>query len=140
MHIRKLNETDYEDILLKWWKDWRWVAPQKDMLPENGSGGFIVYDEDVPVCAGFLYNTNSGIAWCEFVVSNFEYKDRDKRKKALLLLLDTLEQVALSLGKKYLYSVLKSHGLINTYETAGYVKGDKGYQEMIKLIWQQQRQ
>lgn len=140
MHIRKLNETDYEDILLKWWKDWKWTAPQKDMLPENGSGGFIVYDEDVPVCAGFLYNTNSGIAWCEFVISNFEYREKDKRREALLLLLNTLEQVASSLGKKYLYSVLKNHSLIDTYEAAGYVKGDRGYQEMIKLIWQQQQQ
>ena len=34
--IRKLNKTDYDNILLKWWKDWRWTAPPKDFLPDDG--------------------------------------------------------------------------------------------------------
>ena len=30
--IRKLNPSDYEDVLVKWWKDWGWQAPAKDFF------------------------------------------------------------------------------------------------------------
>lgn len=140
MNVRKLVETDYDEILTGWWKDWKWTPPEREMLPENGTGGFIIFDEDIPVCAGFLYNTNSNIAWVEFVVSNFNYKDRKKRKWAFTLLLSYLENLSTSIGKKYLYSILKSDSLIKTYEQLGYVKGDNKYQEMIKITWQQQQQ
>ena len=53
LNIRPLNETDYDETLVGWWKDWKWDAPPKDFLPENGSGGMIVLDGDEPVCAGF---------------------------------------------------------------------------------------
>ena len=42
--VRKLNDTDYDNILLGWWKDWNWEAPLKDFLPDNGEGGIIVFD------------------------------------------------------------------------------------------------
>ena len=79
-NIRKLNSLDYDSILVKWWKDWRWTAPPKDFLPENGEGGFIVYDNDIPVCAGYIYMTNSKVGWCDWIISNFEYKNKKKRK------------------------------------------------------------
>lgn len=28
-NIRLLNESDYDETLVKWWKDWRWQAPLK---------------------------------------------------------------------------------------------------------------
>ena len=52
--IRQLQEGDYENILVNWWKDWGWEPPQKDFLPEDGKGGMIIYDGDTPVCAGFI--------------------------------------------------------------------------------------
>ena len=65
LNIRKLHATDYEDLLLSWWKDWGWDAPAKDFLPDNGEGGLIVFDEEIPVCAGFVYVTNSKVAWVD---------------------------------------------------------------------------
>ena len=72
--IRELNETDYESILVGWWKDWRWTPPPKDFLPDGGKGGFIVYDGDIPVCAGYIYITNSKVGWCDWIISNINYK------------------------------------------------------------------
>jgi hypothetical protein len=86
--IRQLNKYDYNSILIDWWKDWRWEAPPKDFLPDDGSGGYIVYDGDIPVCAGFIYITNSKVGWCDWIISNFNYKDRKKRKKALVELIN----------------------------------------------------
>ena len=82
--IRKLNNKDYETILLKWWKDWRWTPVPKDFLPDNGKGGYIVYDKETPVCAGFMYVTNSKVGWCDWIISNIEYKDRKKEKSVVV--------------------------------------------------------
>ena len=38
MYIRKLEHSDYDEILTKWWKDWRWSAPPRDFLPEEMIG------------------------------------------------------------------------------------------------------
>jgi hypothetical protein len=134
MKVRNLTHEDYDEILVKWWNDWRWVAPVRDFLPEDGKGGFIVYDEDTPVCAGYMYITNSKAGWCDFVVSNFNYKNKEKRKKALELLIDTINVVLKNVGCVYSYTVLKNKSLINTYEKLGYKKGSINCSEMIKIL------
>jgi hypothetical protein len=129
--IRLLNDTDYEDILVGWWKDWRWTAPSKDFLP---SVGLIVYDEDIPVCAGYIYTTNSAVAWVDWIISNFNYKDKENRKQALKLLVDTLTNVNRDSGFKYCYALIKNKSLINTYKELGYTQADSYTSEMIKKL------
>jgi hypothetical protein len=136
MQVRALKEEDYDQILVKWWRQWRWTPPAREMLPDNGRGGFIIYDGDVPVVAGFLYQTNSKMAWVEWVISDFDYKDKDKRKEAISMLLAYLEGLAKAMGKKALYSLLKSKPLIEAYKLAGYESTETGYTEMIKRIWE----
>lgn len=136
LHVRNLTSEDYSENLVKWWNDWKWTAPPREFLPENGLGGFMVCDEDYPVVAGFLYTTNSSVAWVEFIVSNIEYRHKENRKKAIRLLILTLEELAKINGKKYIYSSLKSEPLINAYMDCGFVKGSSNTQEMIKTIWQ----
>lgn len=134
MNIRKLNSTDYDDILVQWWKDWRWEPPSRDFLPENGEGGFIVYDGDTPICAGFSYLTNSKAGWCEFVISNFNYKEKDKRKQALYLLINTINEVLRIQGCKYVFTSVKNKQLINTYKELDYIIGSSNCTEMIKKL------
>ena len=81
--IEPLQEGDYENILCKWWKDWRWTPPSKEFLPDNGLGGFMVYDDGVPVCAGFMYRTNSKAVWCDWIISNIEYKVLDRSQASV---------------------------------------------------------
>ncbi len=132
--IRKLNKTDYNNILVKWWKDWRWTPPPKDFLPEDGEGGFIVYDNEIPVCAGFLYVTNSKTGWCDWIISNFEYKQKIKRKKALKRLITTLTHTLKLSGCKYAYALIKSDSLIKVYKEEGYSEAGQYNKEMIKIL------
>jgi len=134
MEVRNLIHSDYDEILVKWWKDWRWVAPSRDFLPDNGNGGLIVYDGDIPVCAGYMYVTNSKTGLCEFIVSNFHYKDKKKRKEAISLLIYTIDKVLKNVGCKYSYSVLKNKSLINIYKEVGYQEGSKNCTEMVKIL------
>jgi len=134
LNIIPLKETDYKDILCGWWEDWRWTPPLKDFLPEDGMGGFIVYDGDIPVCAGFMYTTNSKAVWCDWIISNIRYKDRQKRKEALELLIKTISDKAELLGMKYIYALIKNKPLIKTYEKLGFISASSYNQEMIKKI------
>ncbi|MCH1473422.1 MAG: hypothetical protein L7V85_05875 [Bacteroidia bacterium] len=132
-NIRRLEDSDYES-LVKWWKDWEWEAPPKDFLPENGTGGFMVSKDDSDICAGFIYLTNSKVAWIEFVISNKQYKEKD-RKDAIQFLINSLSAVAQESNAKYGYAVLKHKGLIKHYEESGFFKSDENITEMLTL-WQ----
>jgi len=134
LNIIPLKETDYENILCGWWRDWRWSPPLKDFLPDNGKGGFIVYDGDIAVCAGFMYITNSKAIWCDWIISNINYKDRVKRKEALELLINTISNKAELLGMKYIYALIKNKPLIDTYKKVGFIAASSYNQEMIKKI------
>lgn len=134
LDIRVLSDTDYDNILVDWWAQWDWEAPSKDFLPDNGKGGFIVYDSDTPICAGFMYMTNSKVCWVDWIVSNKEYREKPYRKEAITLLIDTLTNVGKNMGCKYVYALIKHGNLIKTYEELGYVKGDSYTSEMIKIL------
>ena len=133
MESRYLQDGDYECILTGWWNDWNWMAPPKDSLPEDGLGGVMIHKGDVNVCAGFLYGTNSKTAWCEYVISNKEYKGND-RSDAIRLLITILSKIAKDRGYKYIFTSVKHPGLINHYKNCGYIESSKGCQEMIKIL------
>ena len=134
LYIRELNESDYDDILVGWWKQWKWEAPQRDFLPNDGKGGIIVYDEETPVCAGFMYLTNSKVAWVDWIISNKEYTKKPQRKDAIKLLVSSLTDICKKTGSKYSYALIKNQSLIGMYEQLGYIKGDSYTAEMIKAL------
>ena len=134
LYIRELNETDYDEILVGWWKDWGWDAPLKDFLPRDGRGGIMVLDGEIPVCAGFMYITNSKVAWVDWIISNKEYTKKPQRKDAIKLLVSALTDICKTAGNKYVYALIKNESLINTYQELGYVKGSNYTTEMIKKL------
>ena len=134
LNIEPLQEGDYENILYQWWKDWRWSPPSKEFLPDNGMGGFMVYDDGVPVCAGFMYLTNSKAVWCDWIISNFKYKNRQGRKEAIELLISTIANLAKELDNKFVYALIKNKPLIDTYKKVGFEEGSCYTSEMIKKL------
>ena len=90
LQVRNLKKDDY-DYIAKWWKWWRWKVIPKEMLPENGLSGLMVEKDGVRIVSGFIYMTNSTGAMLEFIVSNPDYKEKD-RKQAIELLISTAEE------------------------------------------------
>jgi hypothetical protein len=134
LKIRELNEKDYEDILVGWWKDWGWEPPQRDFLPDEGKGGIIIYDGDVPICAGYMYLTNSKVGWVDWIISNKNYTNKELRKDAISMLVSRLTDICGLVGCKYVYALIKNQSLIKMYEELGYIKGDSYTSEMIKVL------
>ena len=131
LDIQPLSDEDYDKVLKGWWLDWKWNPPAKEFLPENGTGGFLELDNKTPICAGFIYLTNSKVAWVDWIISNKNYKDRDKRKHALTLLVSTLTKLAKSTGYIFGYALMKNKSLIEIYKELGYTEGETYNSEMI---------
>lgn len=130
--VRFLKEDDYE-VLCEWWKAFRFPAPPRDFLPENGTGGIMVQKDGVNIVAGFVYFTNSAIAWSEFIISNFDYKDKD-RKEAIKILIYELNELSKSKGSKYIYTVVKNQNLKKIYQEMGYSNGSVKVDEMVLVL------
>lgn len=132
--VKQIEEDDYDNILVGWWREWGWEAPPKDFLPDNGCGGIMIYEDETPICAGFMYATNSRVACIDFIISNKNYTHKQKRKDAITLLINKLTSISKESHFKYGYALIKHKGLIKKYEELGYVKGDSYTSEMIKLL------
>lgn len=131
--IRYLKEEDY-DVLCQWWKAWRWSAPERDFLPENGTGGFMVSKDGVDIVAGFIYFTNSKVCWSEFIISNFDYKDKEDRNEAFKILIHEINELAYSRGCKYIYTVVKNKNLETVYKEMGFSNGSIKVNEMVMVL------
>tara|TARA_R100000664_G_C2756484_1_gene144378 strand:+ start:3458 stop:3871 length:414 start_codon:yes stop_codon:yes gene_type:complete len=132
--IKPLTHEDYDNHLVGWWKDWKWLPPARDFLPQDGTGGLMVYDNETPVCAGFIYNTNSKVGWVDWIISDKSYRKNPERQEALELLINTLSDICSQSGNKYAYALLRHKGLTKTYQGLGFKAGDQYTQEMIKVF------
>lgn len=132
-NVRSVKEEDYDGLLKKWWSDWRFTRPPKEFLPM--SSGLIVSYEGVDVCACFIYNIdNAPVAWMEFVISNFEVKDRELRKNALEFMYEFVKQVCTINDKKFIFVNAKSQYFQNGLKASGFKEGTDNVKEMIYLL------
>jgi len=133
LNIRRLEESDWE-TLCSWWDKWpEWVNPPKDFLPDNGTGGLMVYKHNTPIVAGFIYYTNSKAALLEWIISNPDYREAD-RKQALELLIQAAENVCKANGIKYMFSIGRSKPLIETHRKLEWTIDESPSYEITKRI------
>lgn len=132
MIARRLTQGDYP-LLKKWWKDWGWIPVLREALPESGTGGIMIENDGIPICAGFLYLTNSTIAWMEWEISDKE-SDKEIRKKALELLEHELTLWAEGVERKVLFSVTQNKSLIEKRKNNGWIVDENPSYEMTKTI------
>tara|TARA_R110001606_G_C14897358_1_gene593521 strand:- start:89 stop:496 length:408 start_codon:yes stop_codon:yes gene_type:complete len=133
LKARILQDEDW-DTLCKWWNSWpKWVNPPKSFLPDNGKGGLMVEKNGKPIVAGFLYLTNSDAVLLEWIVSDPEYRDKD-RKQALELLITSAEDTCRALGKVHMFSIGRNKHLIETHKKLGWTVDSEPSHELIKNI------
>jgi len=129
--INAIEETDY-DKFVEWGKFFKFPFPPKNMLPSNGFGGLkLTNKEGIDICAGYLYETNSDIAWLEWIISNPSVKNKVVRKEALTELIYYLTLHAKQKGYKAVFSSIKEVGLIEKYKKNGYSESNRNSKEMI---------
>ena len=130
LNIRRLDNEDYS-TLVKWWDAWpEWQAPPKTFLPDTG---FIVEKNNIGIVAGYVYMTNSKAALLEWIVSNPEYRESD-RKDAITLLIQAVERVLSDQGIKHVFTIGRHKSLINLHKKLGWMVDEKPSYEIIKNL------
>tara|TARA_S200002703_G_scaffold68648_1_gene59600 strand:- start:9341 stop:9739 length:399 start_codon:yes stop_codon:yes gene_type:complete len=130
LNIRRLNDDDYS-TLVKWWDAWpEWQAPPKTFLPDTG---FIVEKNNIGIVAGYVYMTNSKAALLEWIISNPEYRESD-RKDAITLLIQAVERVLSDQGIKHVFTIGRHKSLINLHKKLGWMVDEKPSYEIIKNL------
>ena len=124
MTKRPYTSLDYK-MLTKWWVDNDWTPVAEDCLPKTG----LIVDE---CAAGFLYATDSNIAWLEWVVAD-KFAEKLKRSRAIDALIYELCEAARIQGFKLIFTSVKHDRLEKRYLNQGFNKGDTGVTQMIRL-------
>jgi hypothetical protein len=132
LKARILLEQDYS-MLEEWWKAWGWPPVSKDVLPDDGTGGVMIEYKNKPIVAGFIYWSNSGMCWFDWVISDPEGSKR-ARPLAIKFLIQTVEQMVKNAGKKCIMSISRSNSLLKIHKKLGWMVDETPSHEMIKII------
>lgn len=126
MYSRNHIADDYE-LFCEWWQQWGWTAIPYEFLPENS----IVICDDKPICAVFLYKTDTPIVWMENYISD---KYTENRGGALDLLFEDAQKKVKEMGFSVIMSSVRHNGLARRLEKNGFIKADEGLTNYIKAV------
>lgn len=124
MTVEQFNPELHYESVCSWWEGHGWPALPMNALP---SRGFIVPD----VAAGFLYSTDSCIAWMEWVVANPKANARDIYS-GVKELVSTIIKEAKEDGFSLVFTAVRHHGLGRLYEKENFKLTDSG---MNLMMW-----
>jgi len=128
--VRPYTTEDYKTVS-SWWKQWDWDGIPEAFLPENG----LVVTADVPVCAAFIYRTDTPIYWVENYISD-KSAEKPIRSEALDLLVSACIKKAKEMGALVVMSSIKHTGLGRRLEKNGFVVSDKNMTVYMRSVWE----
>ena len=132
--FRSFNDEDYITIF-KWWDFW-WgenKGIKREILPHNDYC-YIIEKNDTPIASGFLYIAkNAPMGYLTFVVSNPEYKEKDRRI-IIEQLITNIEEEAKSQGIKFMFTVCESIHMQNMHNKLGWTISKAPSYETFKYI------
>ena len=123
INFRSFKEGDYE-ICCEWWK-WWWkkvgLDPvQRVFLPKD-ERCFVLEKDGIPIVATFLFLTEIPIvAWTTYLVSNPEYKEKDRRD-LIKLLIKNVEKEAEKIGIMQLFTICMNDHMTNIHKDLDWI-------------------
>ena len=124
---RKFDFNRDYDTILSWWEKHCGFAPKPDHLSQNG---IIVEANGMPICAGFLYQTDSAICVFEFVVCNPD-APKSAREEGLKALITAIQCSAYAMGYKLIYTSINIQAYIRKLKNAGFIELNTGMSHLF---------
>ena len=129
--VRPIEEDDYR-FIDKWWKDATGkTPPERSLLPENGLHGLMVCKNNNPVACTYLYLTNSKMGYCDYMIGDPEYREKDRYELILQLMVGAI-RTANNLGYEDFWFLTKEEGLLEKCKELG-VKVSKEKYHVVTL-------
>ena len=123
INFRSFKPGDYETCC-EWWKWWwqrsRQNPVQRAFLPKD-ERCFVIEKNGIPIAATFLFLTEIPIvAWTTYLVSNPEYKEKDRRD-LIKLLIKNVEKEAEKYGIMQLFTVCGDRHMSNIHDSLDWI-------------------
>lgn len=115
--IRPIKEEDYM-LIDSWWKMIDKSPPPRNLLPENGLHGLMACKDGRPIVCNYIYLTNSKFAYSDYMISDTNYKGRD-RFDIVLELMNISIGTAWELGYEDFWFITKSKGMLKRCKALG---------------------
>tara|TARA_B110000211_G_C14008269_1_gene521866 strand:+ start:874 stop:1296 length:423 start_codon:yes stop_codon:yes gene_type:complete len=123
--IRTIREEDY--ILIdSWWKMINKLPPPRNLLPENGLHGLMACKDGRPIVCTYLYLTNSKFGYCDYMISDTNYKGRD-RFEIVLELMNMSIGTAWELGCEDFWFITKNKAMLKRCKALGVKVSEEPY-------------
>ena len=117
-NARPIKVEDHT-ILMEWWNSYDGIEiPDSSILPDNGLGGFVMEKEGKMVAAAYVYLTNSDVGYIDFLISNPNYKGRDRYDIIAKLILVCSES-AVAKGCKLVWAMTTYDGVVRRCRDLG---------------------
>ena len=117
MNIRRVTKEDYK-IINSWYLGHNHAKPLLKNLPNNGLGGLIL-EKDKPIAVAYIYTTNSSMGYIDFLMSDPNYKGKD-RYDIILELFKACTQEAYDLGCETVWAQSSIKGVTKRAKEIGW--------------------
>ena len=128
--IRKFKTVEDYPTIAKWWVRHSWVPVPIQGLPGTGLVSEI---DGKPVAAGWLFLSDSCMAWMEYMVGDPDSKFED-RDKGLDEVVEGLSDVARGLGYKIIMVSVGHKRLIDRYSKHDFKETDLNMVNMTRRL------
>lgn len=115
-------------LLTHWWKGWGLPEIPLEYLSNTG---LVISDEGLASCMGFIYSTNSALAWMEFLTAD-PLLSAEKRSLAVDLLIEKLCEMAKKMGFKSVLTTTVKPSLIQRCTGLGFRVSDENVTHLVR--------
>lgn len=133
MKARKIKEKDFNTIN-DWYKGWGWPLLDRELLPDNGKEGLIISDNNIDLIAGFVWFTDSKMAFFGYVISNPIKLKKGQRQEAISTLILCAEELCKKVGVKVLVTSSSTRSLIEKHKELNWKSNDRASFELMKIL------
>ena len=113
-----------------WWDAHKWPRIPLQSLPENG---LVAVVDGEPLCAGWVYRTDSNMAWMEWLVMSPK-APRPVRGYALDELIRALIALAMTLGAGVVFTSCRVPRLVNRLQDHGFQVTDSAMTNLVRVL------
>lgn len=123
-------EDSHYPMLCEWWESHKWPVMPRQFLPQTG---IISKKDDVYLCAGFLYKTDSDLCWLEYLISNRQGL-REYHSEGVDKCIEALLNEAKRSQFKAVFTSCRNKPLISRYEKHGFGISDSEMTNLIRVL------
>ena len=124
------NKDKHFEEIKNWWNFWS--GPQVFSPEILSTHGVIMVKNNVNLCAGWVYSSDSTLGYIGFIVMNPKASKLD-RVGCIEEMLDVLHKLAKELGIKFLFGSIENKNLVTRMRKKGYFIAGESTNLIFKL-------